>query len=113
MTESAVSGPALVVRSPEDVVIEDRSYPSPGQNEVLVRPHYVGLCGTDLDIVRGELDPVYVRYPLVLGHEWSGRVLAVGEGVEGLRAGDPVVVEGVLACGMCEYCRAGRTNLCQ
>src|SRR5215475_10437535 len=106
MTESAVSGPALVVRSPQDVVIEERSYPSPAPDEVLVRPYYVGLCGTDLEIVRGELDPVYVRYPLVLGHEWSGRVLAVGEGVEGLREGDPVVVEGVLACRKCSRCRA-------
>ena len=113
MTEPAIYGPALVVRAPEDLVIEERNYPSPGPEEVLVRPHYVGLCGTDLDIVRGDLDPVYVRYPLVLGHEWSGRILAVGEGVEGLREGDPVVVEGVLACRKCSRCRAGKTNLCQ
>ena len=113
MTEPAISGPALVVRSPEDIVIEERSYPWPEPGEVLVRPHYVGLCGTDLDIVRGDLDPFYVRYPLVLGHEWSGRVDAVGGGIDGLRKGDPVVVEGVLACGKCSYCRAGRTNLCQ
>src|SRR5215472_6598258 len=113
MLEPAISGPALVVRAPEDLVIEERSYRSPGPEEVLVTPHYVGLCGTDLDIVRGELDPVYVRYPLVLGHEWSGRILSVGERVEGLREGDPVVVEGVLACGKCPHCRAGKTNLCQ
>jgi len=113
MLEPAISGPALVVRAPEDLVIEERSYRSPGPEEVLVTPHYVGLCGTDLDIVRGELDPVYVRYPLVLGHEWSGKILSVGERVEGLREGDPVVVEGVLACGKCPHCRAGKTNLCQ
>ena len=113
MTEPAISGPALVVRAPEDIVIEERTYHWPGPGEVLVRPHYVGLCGTDLDIVHGDLDPVYVRYPLVLGHEWSGRILAVGERVEGLRDGDPVVVEGVLACGRCSFCRAGKTNLCQ
>jgi len=113
MSESAISGPALVVRAPEDVAIEERTYRSPGPEEVLVAPYYVGLCGTDLEIVRGALDPVYVRYPLVLGHEWSGRVAAVGERVEGLREGDAVVVEGVLACGKCPHCRAGKTNLCQ
>jgi len=113
MSEPAISGPALVVRAPEDLVIEERSYPWPGPEEVLVRPHHVGLCGTDLDIVHGNLDPVYVRYPLVLGHEWSGRLVAVGERVKGLREGDPVVVEGILACGTCSCCRAGKTNLCQ
>src|SRR5215470_1465898 len=113
MSEPAISGPALVVRAPGDVVVEERSYRWPGPDEVLVRPYHVGLCGTDLDIVRGDLDPVYVRYPLVLGHEWSGRLVAVGERVKGLREGDPVVVEGVLACGRCSCCRAGKTNLCQ
>lgn len=113
MPEPIIAGPALVVRAPQDVAVEERSYPPPGPEEVLVRPHYVGLCGTDLDIVRGDLDPVYVRYPLVLGHEWSGRLLAVGERVEGLREGDPVVVEGVLSCGRCSPCRAGKTNLCE
>jgi L-iditol 2-dehydrogenase len=113
MTEAVISGPALVVRAPGDLVIEERTYPSPGPEEVLVRPYYVGLCGTDLDIVRGDLDPLYVRYPLVVGHEWSGRILAVGDSVEGLHEGDPVVVEGVLACGKCSQCRAGKTNLCQ
>src|SRR5215831_2075137 len=113
MTEPAISGPALVVRAPEDVAIEERSYPGPGPQEVLVRPCHVGLCGTDLDIVRGDLDPVYVRYPVVIGHEWSGRLVAVGENIVGLREGDPVVVEGVLACGKCSSCRAGQTNLCQ
>jgi 2-desacetyl-2-hydroxyethyl bacteriochlorophyllide A dehydrogenase len=113
MTEPAISGPALVVRSPEDLGVEERTYPLPGPEEALVRPCYVGLCGTDLDIVHGDLDPAYVRYPLVLGHEWSGRVLAIGAKVEGLREGDPVVVEGILACGRCSRCRAGKTNLCQ
>ena len=113
MSEWNIKGPALVVRGPEDVVVEERTYQTPKVGEVLVEPYYIGLCGTDLDIVRGELDPAYVRYPLVLGHEWSGKILAVGQGVKGLRVGDPVVVEGILACGECSLCRAGRTNLCE
>ena len=111
--EPTVSGPALVVRGPEDVAIEERVHDRPGPGEVLIEPHHVGVCGTDLEIIRGALDPAYVRYPLVLGHEWSGRVLATGEDVEGLDEGDPVVVEGIFADGTCSRCRAGSTNLCE
>ena len=108
-----MSGPALVVRSPGDVVVEERVHARPGPGEVLVEPHHVGVCGTDLEIIQGSLDPAYVRYPLVLGHEWSGRVRVTGDGVAGLAEGDPVVVEGILADGTCSPCRAGRTNLCE
>ena len=113
MKDPTVSGPALIVRGPEDVGIEERIHGRPGPGDVLVEPYHVGVCGTDLEIVRGALDPAYVRYPLVLGHEWSGRVLSVGEDVEGLHEGDPVVVEGILADGTCSRCRAGMTNLCE
>lgn len=113
MSELPVAGQALVVRGPADIGLEQRTYSAPGPGEVLVRPYYVGVCGTDLEIVSGDLDPVYVRYPLVLGHEWSGRVLAVGGGVENLCQGDAVVVEGIIACSKCRMCRAGKTNLCE
>lgn len=112
MADAAVTGLALVVRGPDDVGLEPRTYTAPGAGEVLVTPKFVGVCGTDLEILHGDLDPAYVRYPLVLGHEWSGTILAVGAGVDGLSAGDPVVVEGVLACSLCAQCRAGKTNLC-
>lgn len=112
MSADPVSGQALVVLGPHDVVLEQRTATAAKAGEVTVRPHHVGLCGTDLEIVNGDLDPVYVHYPLVLGHEWSGRVVEVGAGVDDLNPGDPVVVEGILACGRCEPCRAGRTNLC-
>ena len=108
-----MSGPALIVRGPNDVAIEERVHRRPGPGEVLIEPHHVGVCGTDLEIIQGSLDPAYVRYPLVLGHEWSGRVLAVGEDVGGLADGDPVVAEGILADGTCAQCRSGRTNLCE
>jgi L-iditol 2-dehydrogenase len=116
------SGPALVVRQPGEVVLEERGVPRTGPGEVLIRPEVVGLCGTDLDIVAGRIDPAYVRYPLVLGHEWSGRVAAgpgpgadapAGEAMaEGLTAGSRVVGEGIVPCGHCPRCRAGETNLC-
>jgi D-arabinose 1-dehydrogenase-like Zn-dependent alcohol dehydrogenase len=59
-----------VVRSPQDVGLEQRERPVPGPGEVLIQPAVAGLCGTDLDIVAGRIDPAYVRYPLILGHEW-------------------------------------------
>jgi 2-desacetyl-2-hydroxyethyl bacteriochlorophyllide A dehydrogenase len=106
-------GPALVVRKPGEVVLENRVTVAPGRHEVLVEPRFVGLCGTDLEIVRGALDPAYTRYPLVLGHEWSGRVVDAGAQVRGLAPGDPVVVEGIVPCSLCAACRSGRTNMCE
>jgi 2-desacetyl-2-hydroxyethyl bacteriochlorophyllide A dehydrogenase len=101
VTASGERSPALVVRAPGDVVLEERRAPVPGPGEVLVEPEVVGLCGTDLDIVAGRVDPAYTRYPLVLGHEWSGTL-----------AGARVVAEGIVPCGHCARCRAGQTNLC-
>lgn len=100
---------ALVVRAPGEVGLEEREAPVPGPGEVLIRPDVVGLCGTDLDLVAGQVDPAYTRYPLVLGHEWSGTVAA---GPAGLPAGTRVVAEGIVPCGHCARCRGGETNLC-
>jgi threonine dehydrogenase-like Zn-dependent dehydrogenase len=81
---------------------------------VLVRPEVVGLCGTDLEIVDGSIDPAYTHYPLVLGHEWSGTVATDGQAPaeEGPAPGSLVVGEGIVPCGHCQHCRAGQTNLC-
>jgi threonine dehydrogenase-like Zn-dependent dehydrogenase len=103
--------PALVVSGPGEVSLEQRARPVPGPGEVLIRPAAVGLCGTDLDILAGRIDPAYVRYPLALGHEWSGTVLAGGSG--SLAPGTRVVAEGIVPCGHCAACRAGQTNLCE
>lgn len=110
---SGERGPALVVRRPGEAVLEERGAPSPGPGEVLIRPEVVGLCGTDLDIVAGRIDPAYIRYPLVLGHEWSGTVAGDGPAAgDGLAPGTRVVGEGIVPCGHCPRCRAGQTNLC-
>ena len=101
---------ALVVSSPGVVGLQQQARPVPGPGEVLIRPAAVGLCGTDLDILAGRIDPAYVRYPLVLGHEWSGTVLAGGPGSP--PPGTRVVAEGIVPCGHCAHCRAGETNLC-
>ena len=115
---SGCHGRALVVLRPGEVVLEERGFPAPGPQEVLIRPEMVGLCGTDLDLVVGRVDPAYTRYPLVLGHEWSGRVaepLAVeaAAALGGVLApGTRVVGEGIVPCAHCPRCRGGQTNLC-
>ena len=106
-------GQALVVRGPGDVGLEPRAALPPSGTQVRVTPHYVGMCGTDLEILNGDMDPDYVRYPVVLGHEWSGVVAEVGEHVRTVNVGDSVVVEGIRPCSTCPACRRGATNLCE
>ncbi|GLZ00986.1 dehydrogenase [Actinoplanes sp. NBRC 103695] len=117
MVTALPGGPALVVRGPGVFGLEDRTAVAPGPGEVRITPLFVGVCGTDLEIIDGRMDPDYVRYPLVIGHEWSGVVAATGDRADRFRAGrfqagDTVVVEGIIPDGVCAACRAGRTNLC-
>ncbi|MGH3144124.1 MAG: alcohol dehydrogenase catalytic domain-containing protein, partial [Gaiellales bacterium] len=81
--------------------------PRPG--EVLVRMAAVGICGTDLHVVKGEWQR---PTPMVLGHEGAGVVEAVGEGVEGLTPGDEVVLSWAPSCRECPDCRRGRPAAC-
>ena len=81
-------------------------------DEVIVAPILTGLCGTDLEIIGSKIDPAFVRYPIVIGHEWCGRVLAVGSSITTIKVGDRVVVEGIIPCGQCFECLAGNTNRC-
>jgi threonine dehydrogenase-like Zn-dependent dehydrogenase len=104
---------ALVVERPGSVALLERDELGPGPGEVVIRPAYCGLCGTDLELRDGAVDPAFVRYPLTLGHEWSGHVEAVGAGVTGLEPGQPCVAEGLIPCGTCASCLAGATNVCE
>ena len=104
---------ALVVRAPGQVGLEERLAPQLTPGSVLIRPTAVGLCGTDLEIVDGSIDPAYVRWPLVLGHEWSGIVIDPGATAPGLAPGSRVVVEGIVPCRHCGSCVDGDTNLCE
>jgi S-(hydroxymethyl)glutathione dehydrogenase/alcohol dehydrogenase len=82
----------------------------PRAGEVLVRMAAIGVCGSDLHVLKGE----WVRpTPMVLGHEGAGIVEAVGEGVESPAVGDPVVVCWAPACGACAACRRGRPAACE
>jgi (R,R)-butanediol dehydrogenase/meso-butanediol dehydrogenase/diacetyl reductase len=84
----------------------------PGPEQVRIRVAFVGLCGTDLHIVHGSMDR-RVRVPLVFGHEMSGTVDAIGDGVDGWEIADKVTVMPLVWDGTCPACRAGNTHICQ
>ena len=111
---SGERGPALVVRRPGEVVLEERDVPSPGPGEVLIRPEVVGLCGTDLEIVDGQDRSRLHPLPAGAGARMVGDGGGGGHGAggEGLAPGSRVVGEGIVPCGHCPRCRAGQTNLC-
>jgi D-arabinose 1-dehydrogenase-like Zn-dependent alcohol dehydrogenase len=104
---------AVVIERPHEVVYGEVGAPTCGPGDVLVRSRFAGLCRTDVEVLEGELDRRWVRYPCIPGHEWSGVIEAVGEGVTGLEPGDRVVCEGFCYCGVCRHCRAGDTHLCE
>ncbi len=82
--------------------------PAPGPGEVLVRVLAAGICGTDRHLFKGEFP---CAPPVTLGHEFSGEVVAIGEGVK-LPVGTRVACDPNIACGACDACRRGRVNLC-
>ena len=102
---------ALVTTGHHDAHVRDWPTPTPRGDEAAVRPLLVGMCGTDLELIDGSMDPAYVHYPLVLGHEWVGQLTTEVEGVGA--AGRRVVVEGIIPCGKCAACRRSATNLCE
>ena len=103
---------ALVVDRPGASAVREVPDPAPGPGEVLVEVAAAGICGSDLELLDGRRPAAYVRYPVLPGHEWAGRVLAAGPGVDGVAPGDAVVAEGLRSCGVCDRCAEGRTNIC-
>jgi S-(hydroxymethyl)glutathione dehydrogenase / alcohol dehydrogenase len=101
---------AAVFRGPDrPQEVTELDLAEPGVGEVLVHMAAVGICGTDLHMVKGEWER---PTPMVLGHEGSGIVEAVGMGVGGLSPGDPVVLSWAPSCGECADCRRGRPAAC-
>nr|BBH92390.1 alcohol dehydrogenase [Thermogemmatispora argillosa] len=105
-----------------DVRIEQVPEPgAPGEGEVLLQVLRAGICGTDVaEFLHGpHFAPLRERHPfsghqgpLILGHEFMGRIVALGPGVENLALGQRVAVGAGMWCGACRWCQAGRTNLC-
>jgi len=83
----------------------------PGPGKVRLKVAYGGICGTDYHIYLGHMDH-RIKLPQVIGHEMSGEVAEIGEGVKGFRVGDKVVVRPLEPCGKCPACDAGHHNVC-
>jgi L-iditol 2-dehydrogenase len=93
------------------VALADRPEPAPGQGQVVLEVVGAGICGTDLHIADGEYQTVT---PVTMGHEVSGVVVELGDGVEESWLGARVASETYFStCGQCTHCRAGRINLCR
>ncbi len=100
--------PAAVYRGPGDVAIEARPVPQAGPGELVIEVEQCGVCGSDIHMmIEG-----WGRPGSIEGHEYSGRVVQVAEGVEGWDVGDPVVGGPAPRCGRCRHCLAGRPSLC-
>ncbi|MDO5134467.1 MAG: NAD(P)-dependent alcohol dehydrogenase [Eubacteriales bacterium] len=102
-----------VMTGVQKVELTERNIPVPGDEEVLVRIEYVGICGSDLHYYEaGGIGSNIVEPPFVLGHEAGGTVVEVGKNVTHLKVGDQVALEPGKTCGKCEFCKTGRYNLC-
>ena len=106
-----------VWRNPR-VVWEEVPDPEPRADEVLIEVRACGVCGSDTHCVETDDDGYMLfsgptRLPEILGHEYSGTVVAVGSDVQHLRPGEPVAAEGMLWCGLCPPCRSGHPNQCR
>jgi len=102
---------AAILRNDREIAIEDVPVPRPGDDQVLIRVHWASICGTDLHIYLGEFRD-RVKYPRILGHEFSGVVESVGERVYTVKKGDKVVVDPIIWCNQCPACLNGQNNVC-
>ncbi|MCX8161501.1 MAG: alcohol dehydrogenase catalytic domain-containing protein, partial [Candidatus Bathyarchaeota archaeon] len=104
---------AAVLYAPYDLRVEEIPKPEVGYGEVLVRMRAVGVCGSDVHFyTTGRCSGFIVKEPFILGHECSGEIVEVGDGVDNVRVGDKVAIEPGFPCGRCYYCKIGRYNLC-
>lgn len=104
---------ASVLDGPLQLRVEERDVPTPAPDQVLVRVAAVGVCGSDVHYYReGRIGDFVVNAPMVLGHEASGTIVAVGSEVPADRVGERVSIEPQRACRVCEQCTNGRYNLC-
>ncbi len=102
---------ALLLTAPSKLELVDFPAPLPADDEVVVRVHACGICGSDIhgwDGSSGRRNP-----PLIMGHEAAGEVIATGPRVSGWRAGDRVTFDSTISCGVCHFCKAGQVNLCE
>jgi L-gulonate 5-dehydrogenase len=104
-------GKGVLINGPKELHVSEIGEPVPPPGEVRVRVHSAGICGSDVHIYHGTHP--FVEYPRIIGHEFSGVIDAVGEGVSPARIGTRVSVNPAISCGHCHQCRIGRPNVCE
>jgi threonine dehydrogenase-like Zn-dependent dehydrogenase len=106
---------AFVVTGPGDGAVVDVEPPAVRAGEVVIDVELAGVCGTDVEFFTGEMAYLHTgqaEFPMRLGHEWSGTIREVGEGVDPALLARRATGDTMLGCGTCRYCRAGRHNVC-
>ena len=116
-TSLVASNRAAILYGVHDLRIEQRPIPEPAPDEVLVEMRSVGVCGSDVHYYNeGKIGSFILDSPTIMGHESSGVIVGVGDGVGGgadsLHVGQRVALEPGVPCGTCIQCRSGRYNLC-
>ena len=105
---------AVVIHQAKDLRVEERKLDSLAPGQVRIKMEAGGVCGSDLHYYNhGGFGTVTIREPMILGHEVSGRIEALGEGVENLKVGDLIAVSPSRPCGDCTYCALGLPNHCE
>ena len=104
---------AVVLYGPGDVRLADFPEKEMGAGDVKIRVSYCGICGSDFHKVAGKKNTHPVHYPVPLGHEISGVVDSVGEGVTRFHVGDRVSADPNHSCGKCRFCQAGKPSFCE
>ena len=105
------SYPMAFVETPGRIEFRERKLQELHDHDVLIKVKAASICGSDLHIFRGAHPSV--SFPVPIGHELSGEVYKIGSRVSKLKAGDRVVVEPVIVCGLCDSCKRGYYNLCR
>lgn len=100
-----------VMTAPGQIRFDTVPVPQAGPGQVLVKIKRIGVCGSDIHVYHGKHP--YTKYPVTQGHEVSGRVAALGEGVDGFHVGQKVTIEPQVYCGACYPCTHGKYNLCE
>jgi L-iditol 2-dehydrogenase len=96
-----------------NIELREINMPKPGDNEVLVKLEYVGICGSDVHYLEhGKIGDFVVNGDFILGHECAGTIAEVGANVKTLKKGDRVALEPGITCGQCYFCKSGLYNLC-
>lgn len=100
-----------VMITPKNIRFDTVPIPQPDPGQILIKIKRIGICGSDIHVYHGKHP--YTKYPVTQGHEVSGRIAALGEGVTDLRVGQKVTVEPQVFCGKCYPCTHGKYNLCE